>query len=395
MLVNTVRQLRARHPDWKLLVSARTPSFLMEEFQLSSVSFLIDCLSRWGIQPAPSGSATRVMRLFYPLLGTLEFLLLALTAVLCKALSWRPSGGFMEAEFLRSLLEADAVHFVGGGYLTDQGKLECRAVLATGLLATWLGKPVVLSGQGLGPYTTAVTRWMMRGVVAKAEMIGLRDSGNGRDVLASLGAPTSKTETVCDDALTLTPSYKANACPKTVGVHWRVSPHQADTARVQLELERLLDRFADRNWTILLFQFHEREKYEAEIYAGWLASGRWPHAELIRDRDPRVLRAEIARCTVGIGMAYHFSVFALAAAVPVLGLWHKPYYRDKIGGLMTAFEHPEWALDDRSISADGLYTMLAQMAGSDCRDALRARGHTLAALHQDWQARVDARLSAL
>ncbi|QSI78151.1 polysaccharide pyruvyl transferase family protein [Niveibacterium microcysteis] len=395
MLTNTVGRLRAQYPDWQLLVSARTPGFLVEEFRLERVSFMIDCLSRWGLRPSSAVHGSRLTQLLYATLGTTEFVLLALVALVCKAASRRPLGRFMEAEFIRTLLDADAVLFVGGGYLTDQGKLECRALLTTGLLAMYLRKPVILSGQGLGPFSTRLTRWLMRRVTNHAEMIGLRDSGHGKSLLVSLGVSTAKAETVCDDALTLSPSYIAQSLPKTIGIHWRVSPHQADTQRVQNVLECMLDKLACDGWTILLFQFHEREKYEASIYRQWLSSGRWPSARLIKDRDPRVLRAEIASCTVALGMAYHFSVFALAAAVPVLGLWHKPYYRDKIGGLMTAFGHPEWALDDRVISPDSLYETLTKMAASDCRPALVKRGSELAALHEDWQTRVDTRLSQI
>lgn len=394
MLINTVRLLRERHPDWTLLVSSRTPAFIAEEYRLTPVSFMIDCLSRWAGRHH-GASAHKWTSLFHATLGTIEFLLLALVAITCRAISYRPAGRFMEAEFLRSLLDTDAVYFVGGGYLTDQGKLECRALLTTGLLATWLRKPVVLSGQGLGPYSTPLTRWLLRRVATRATMIGLRDAGKGQALLASLGVPVTHVETVCDDALTLPARHTVEAEPKTIGIHWRVSPHQADTARVQQTLEETLDKLARNGWTILLFQFHEREKYEADIYTRWLASGRWPKARVIRDLDPRALRAEVARCTVGLGMAYHFSVFALSAAVPVLGLWHKPYYRDKIAGLMAAFEHPEWALDDRDISSEQLYAVLTQIASSDCRETLHARGRALAATHQDWQNRLNARLSVL
>ncbi len=395
MLTNTVRQLRQKHPDWRLLVCARTPDFLVAEFHLTKVSFVVDCLSRWSFRRRPTRTSARLTRFFHATLGTAEFFLLTLVVMACRTFQIRPISHIMEAELLNSLLDADAVYFIGGGYLTDQGKLECRALLTTALLAAWLKKPIILSGQGLGPYSTFLTQYLMRQVVKKADMVGLRDAGGGIRVLSRLGAPVNRTEIVCDDALTLPPSNTLAPRPRTIGVHWRVSPHQADTSRVQFILEALLDRLSEEGWTIWLFQFHERDNYEAQIYEHWVASRRWPGARIVRDQDPRVLRAEIARCTLGIGMAYHFSVFALAAAVPVLGLWHKPYYRDKIGGLMTAFGHPEWALDDRVISPDSLYETLTKMATSDCRPALVKRGSELAALHEDWQTRVDTRLSQI
>ncbi|WP_374603192.1 polysaccharide pyruvyl transferase family protein [Niveibacterium sp.] len=394
MLINVVRQIRDRHPDWMLFVSAQTPAAIVEEFQLAPTSFLIDCLGRWRFK-GRNRIAAVLSRTYIAVFGTVHLTVLAAWASICDRVGIKPTGRIMEAEFVRSVLESDAVYFVGGGYMTDQGKLECRALLITGLIASLLGKPLIMSGQGLGPFKTRVSRWLMRGVANRATMIGLRDSGHGLHVLAEIGATTGHAETVCDDAHTLPAWHQVTPESRTIGIHWRVSPHQAETARVQAAIEALLDKLVAEGWNVLLFQFHEREKYEASIYRQWLSSGRWPSARLIKDRDPRVLRAEIARCTVALGMAYHFSVFALAAAVPVLGLWHKPYYRDKIGGLMTAFGHPEWALDDRGISPDSLYETLTKMAASDCGPALVKRGSELAALHEDWQTRVDTRLSQI
>lgn len=387
MLCNMVRQLRAARPDWVLQVSANTPRFLVDEFQLTPVTFLIDCLGRW----APLLSALRLPRWLAQAaqwwLDIVSTAALLLWLLLAHPLRLRPHWRFMEADFVRSVLAADAIYLVGGGYLTDQGVRECRALLTTALFAAWLGKPIALSGQGLGPFHRPITHWLLRQVLGRARLIGLRDAGQGLRLLAELGIPTQQAETVCDDALTLPPAPASPAEARSLAVHWRVSPYQAETQRVQAILEALLDRFAADGWQIVLFQFHERPAYEAAIYQHWLNTRDWPRARLVQHADPRVLRAELARCQAGIGMAYHFCVFALAAGVPVLGLWHKRYYRDKLHGLFAAFGQASWAVDDRQIEADLLYLQLQNLAIRPT-SSLQAQGQQLAERHRAWFARL-------
>ncbi|GAA5180429.1 hypothetical protein GCM10025771_24910 [Niveibacterium umoris] len=392
MLINVVREIRAAQPSWRMMVSARTPRFVLEEFALDPVTFLYDCLDR-GHQVQRMLHLPRLIGdLMQGCADLVSTLAIAMALLVCIVSGKRPSGRYMEADFVRSLLDADAVYFVGGGYLTDQGKRECRALLVTALFARCLRKPIVMSGQGVGPFRSFLSRWLFKRTAEYASLIGLRDAGQGMRLLESLNVSTARAETVADDALTLPPAYPVAPTPRALAVHWRVSPHQAETERVQPIIEVLLDRFAEEGWTIRLFQFHERPHYEASIYARWAATRGWPSVEIVQAADPRVLRAEIAKCSVGVGVAYHFSVFALAADLPVIGLWHTEYYREKIEGLMTAFGHIEWAKDDRRIDVDALRSQLLKMADAPANDEHRSRRQQLEGRHNDWMSRMLRKL---
>lgn len=377
MLLNIVRQVRARKPSYRLLVAAGTPDAMLAEFNLERSAFLIDCWGRWqkirstGLVP---GWAVRPARTAFE---WLDSAILALLVVFSALTGWRPLRGSTEGEFIASIVDADAVWLSGGGYLTDQGMFECRALLLTALLASLLGKPVVMSGQGLGPFKTRMTRTLFRWLARRAEFIGLRDSGRGAELLAELGVATDRFRTVCDDALTLPPSSARAQEAQTIGVHWRVSPHQAETDRVQGVLEATLDELAAEGWAIRLFVMHRIANYETAIYEEWIRARGWANVTIIRSEDPRELRAEIAACSVGIGMAYHFSVFALSAGVPVIGLWHNHYYKDKLEGLFSAFNRVADAVDDRSIVATELVQrvrVLSRSPATDLHDAVARLG---------------------
>lgn len=385
MLLNVVRQLRTRHPDWILMTHSHTPDFMVDEFGLRPVSFLIDCYARWSRLQTIFPS--KLSQAFQWLAETILLFALVILLFACHLMRISLPRIAREGDFISSLLEADAIYFVGGGYLTDEGKRECRALLVTALLAALLGKPVLMSGQGLGPFHSRITRFMLTTIARRAKLISLRDSGRGKRLLAELGVPMANVETITDDALTL-PAEPRRQRPHTLGIHWRNPPCRADTNdRVQAIMEEVIDSLASQGWSIRLFTFSEIPAHEKDIYSRWIAQREWPDVTLVENADPRELKSAIGECSVCLGVAYHFSVFALAAGVPLISLWHTPYYKDKQEGLLEAFGHPEWTLDDRKITSETLLARIFKQENSPRAHSNR-RVAELAHRHATWQERI-------
>lgn len=342
--------------------SARVPAFMQEEFAIKPFSFLIDCWARLNwmrtSKPYLSGIVT-ALSLPYLIISTL---LIWLALVFAKSIGYQPHAKFREAELIRALLQSDIVLFSGGGYLTDQGKKEAYALMLMGLMAASIGKPVYMTGQGIGPFNSRWSLFLLKLLGQKCKLIGLRDPDEGKKILLNLGVAPSKIHAIADDALTL----PARNCPpqttKTLAVHWRVSPHQNETDRVQAVLESALDVLAQSGWHLRLFVLHENVLFERAVYDAWLARYHWANATIIQSEDPRETLSAMSSCSAAIGMAYHFSVFAHGLSVPAVGLWHNEYYRIKLQGLFKLAQCPQLAIDDRHISTESLVALLTSEA---------------------------------
>ena len=82
-------------------------------------------------------------------------------------------------------------------------------------------------------------------------------------------------------------------------------------------------------------------------------------------------------CTVAVGLAYHFVVFALVNGVPVVGLYGNDYYRQKMQGLLQWFDRQAWATPTATLDGDGLVRLVASIEAPGARDDLTARARTL------------------
>lgn len=114
---------------------------------------------------------------------------------------------FTIVEQLRSV---DSVVIGGGGSLTSRYGWLLDERLATALVARSLGKPVVLTGQSLGPELTPADRESMRELLELCTLVGLRDAHSVRIARELCPAHPALVQTL-DDAVGLGLSAAADA----------------------------------------------------------------------------------------------------------------------------------------------------------------------------------------
>ncbi|MGP9746106.1 polysaccharide pyruvyl transferase family protein [Brachybacterium sp. AOP29-B2-41] len=108
------------------------------------------------------------------------------------------------------LKDVDSVVIGGGGSLTSRYGWLLDERLATALVARSLGKPVVLTGQSLGPELTPADRESMRELLELCTLVGLRDTHSVRIARELCRAHPALVQTL-DDAVGLGLSAAAGA----------------------------------------------------------------------------------------------------------------------------------------------------------------------------------------
>lgn len=354
MLLNVVRLVRAHLPDAELIVDAGTPAWMVDEFRLQPASTMAHCWSRSGV-----GFAT-----LYGILAIVGMSLL-LRSGAYRCLPRRS----MEGEFLRSLAGADLIWMVGGGYLNDLGRREARAVLTTAYFGRMQNIPLVMTGQGLGPFFSRYSRWLLRRALGAARSISLRESIAGPREFDLPAFEAVNWHCGVDDAASL--PWLPGECEAELAINFRQSLFHGQADGFELRVFRVIREVLAEGKRVRLFVFSERPQHELAIYQQWIERlSHHPMLELVCDPDPRKLLAALSGCKRAIGMAYHFHLFAALAGVPVVSAYTGRYYASKFAGIDHVFGLPKSHFEYAELDDDRLDTFLkygTAQSGNPCR----------------------------
>ncbi|WAP51750.1 polysaccharide pyruvyl transferase family protein [Arthrobacter sp. ATA002] len=249
------------------------------------------------------------------------------------------------------LSECDGVLVAGGGNLNSRyGWLlyERAAVVA---VARALGKPVVISGQTLGPQLTAPDAAELARMLESAAMSSMREPAS-LQLARSLGATAVAG---LDDASFLEPGEISgaelgsgiDALPDSGYVAVTVAPTSADTGDFPARLGAELDALHERTGLPAVFIPHmgvgSDRGWDLESHTRIADSMSTPLQQL-----PVLPARQVAALTAGASLVvtsrYHPAVFALSAGVPVVGLATDTYSGVRIAGAMGNWGMADFAL---------------------------------------------------
>lgn len=292
-----------------------------------------------------------------------------------------------------AVADADGVLIAGGGNLASTWPLHVYERAALAGVAGLLGRPVVVSGQTLGPDLHGRDRELVAGLLRSARLVGVRESAS--QLLAdALGADA---RLGVDDASFV--GARANEDPARAGLLVSLSLSLGDARRAETvqRIAHLVDAAADDVGGQVRFHAH----------FGAL-TGTTPRGDAVLHDEVRARMrttstvvptgdvsdaASLARSSgLLITGRYHPAVFAAPAGVPVLGLVTSDYTAVKQRGALA-----HWGQDAivpiTAADTDGISRLKAQWHGREriAADAL-ARAPRHRAQSQDWWDAVAATL---
>jgi len=244
-----------------------------------------------------------------------------------------------DAKPFRELLEqADLVLATGGGYLTDAFHAHAMDVLMTLGVASGLGKPIAMLGQGIGPMRTPQLIEIARKVLPKLAALSLREGHKGLALCRTLGCRRERIAVTGDDAIELAYGIRSTSEGDALGINIRLADYAGILPRDTIAIRDGIRDFAGRvNCPIIgaPISLHEDEDCNAleTLFPEW--TEQFHSARQLT--SPEDVIKVIGQCRLVITGSYHAGVFALAQGIPVVCLARSSYYVDKFEGLAQQF----------------------------------------------------------
>lgn len=311
-------------------------------------------------------------------------------------------------EIIEQLASVDAVVIGGGGSLTSRYGWLLDERLATALVARSLGKPVVLSGQSLGPELTPTDRESMRELLALCALVGLRDEHSVRIARELCPAHPALVHTL-DDAVGLglpaggaSPFLDPELLSVTLGGDGDPLPREDYVAVSAAVIEELSGRTGARVELVPHMADPDTGGGDLELHEEVAARLRIPATVLPLEQDA-VAAARTTGAAWVLSTRFHPVVFGAAAGASVLALPLNRYGHSRMDGALRNV-----GLADASVPAAALWDPIvggpsalvgpvveALVTGREAHSAhLEAVRPRLVAAADAWWDRVSAALAA-
>jgi polysaccharide pyruvyl transferase WcaK-like protein len=298
-----------------------------------------------------------------------------------------------------AVADADAVVIAGGGNLASTWPLHIFERAALARIAAHFDRPLVITGQTLGPALSADDRPILAETLASARLVGLREAVSG-ELAARLGVEEHARAVTLDDASFLGWSDPPPAPEQYTLVS--LSTHLGGRSRsdVVAGLARALDTHADETGRTTVFHAHW-----GSLTSGGLRGDAVLHDEVRQAMrhasavaptgDARSAASLARRASLLVTSRYHPAVFAAPAGVPVLGLTADAYTTVKLNGALRGWGQS--GIHDLDIVTSGGLSAALRQAASRASVARQAAHERLPAARADaaaWWDRVVAAVSS-
>lgn len=300
---------------------------------------------------------------------------------------------------------SDGVAVSGGGNMASTWPSHIFERATIGEIARLLGKPLVVSGQTIGPHLDDADRALVTTLLSSAALVGLREKPSHAFSL-ELGVPAGLLNQTVDDASFLSEhDGQTDAAPDTAAPYALVSlsTHVGveNRERFQQAVAELLDHVAATTDLDIRFYAHFASLDETEsrgdtvMHNAVIERMTSTRVATLNEGDS-VAAARLARgAALVISSRYHPAVFAVSGGVPTIGIPVDDYTTTKLTGALGNFGQS--ALVSAAELVAGAAPAVASGVWND-REAIRARGVAIAATNREastqWWDRVAQALGA-
>jgi len=264
------------------------------------------------------------------------------------ALTWKQYGmdavpRFRMGQVFAALRRCDVLLSGGGSLLQDTTSTRSLVYYMSVIrCAQWLGKPVMLYANGIGPVRRPNNRRRVRKAVERAAVVTLRDHSSAQE-LAAMGVRRQDLRVTADPVFHLSPAAPERGReliaqaglpggkPFTV-VSVREWPNTEDFIR---ELARLCD-YLRRKYGLEILFLQMQPARDRETARQVQSLMKEPSHLLDAPCTPRDLMAVLGQAKLCLAMRLHTLIFAARMAVPTIGLVYDP----KVASYLQELELP-------------------------------------------------------
>ncbi len=257
----------------------------------------------------------------------------------------------------------DALHVVGGGNLTDV--FEPELFQRSYLIRTFYeqAKPVVLTGQQLGPFRSSIFKTALCQALRQTCFVGLREPTTSLEICEEARLPPNRFEVMGDDSFGSHQDETARVDALLADFHlqsgrflaWnvRIASYNATQRHYLDRIARLLEAVAKQLGMPVLLVPIALSPGGSDVDSGRQLQ-RKTHATTVHilDRDdlsPSLVKGILGRAFGAVGASYHFCTFALSHGVPTVCFYDGDYYAQKAKGLCGFWKDDRLALSLRDM----------------------------------------------
>ena len=283
---------------------------------------------------------------------------------------------------IEAIRASDGVAISGGGNMASTWPSHIFERATIGEIARLLGKPLVVSGQTIGPHLEEADGALVAALLSSARLVGLREKPS-HALSLELGVPAGLLTQTVDDASFL--SEQSEASPAGVAPYCLVSlsTHVGGEDREQFQraVADLLDHVVETTGLEVHFYAHFASLDPAEsrgdtvMHNAVIERMSSSRVATVNEGDS-VAAAQLARgAALVVSSRYHPAVFAVSGGVPAIGIPVDDYTTTKLTGALGNFGQ------DGLVSAAQLVAGAAPAVASavwNSRDEIRERGLAIA-----------------
>jgi colanic acid/amylovoran biosynthesis protein len=241
--------------------------------------------------------------------------------------------------FLELAHRCDLIVASGAGQITTSFGAASTPILNIMEMATELGIPTALLGQGIGPIDDACLRTRAAKVLPRINLICIRETITGQPLLDELQVPREHVVVTGDDAIETVYGHRQAQLGSAIGVNLRISWY-SDIPNELLETIRAPLQEAARavGAPLVAVPISRHPEEDDSGVCRYLFEGYESVATPAHDLTlVEGMIEEIGRCRVMITTSYHGGVFALAQGIPVVAWLKSKYFAAKLYGLANQF----------------------------------------------------------
>lgn len=287
----------------------------------------------------------------------------------------------------------DGLLISGGGFLTDKFRYQVFNKCALILGFADQSKPVVLTGQQLGPFTVGGSRQLVSRALRKCNFVGLRDPYDSVHYCEKAGLSSNQYGVMGDDSLGLAPAndteidalIASSGMPQNSGfiaVNMRVSNLYAKEHGEHLErYAELIDKLIERTARPALVVPIALGEEDSDIHTGIELAKFVKSNQLFilpsENSTPANTKGILSRAWGAVGVSYHFCIFALSTGVPVVCLYSGTYYGQKARTITGLWNNDRFALSFNQLNSSAAVNhVLETLNDPDIRSSLQSRAES-------------------
>ena len=242
----------------------------------------------------------------------------------------------------------DAMHIVGMGGLTDlflPVVWQCCCLVHTFALQ---GKPVIFTGQQIGPLRSWFTKNLLQRALRKADFIGLREPTDSVIYCQQANVASERFAVMGDDSFGLPAAdeeqvksflSRYHLSPgKFIAVNVRIGGYAPSHGQYIQEIADLMSSLSQRYDLPVVVVPISWDRWDSDITSGYrlseaMGSDRIQVLDYSEELTAALVKGILGQAFAAVGVSYHFCTFALSQGVPAICIFDGDYYSQKARGL--------------------------------------------------------------